>query len=366
MLPLPSLPRPGHPPGPLLVTADPELLDALLRLCAAAGVEPDICADLGSARSAWAESPLVILGDDLSDEALHCGLPRRADTFLLSTDLDDAEVWKRAGALGAAEVIFLPDGEVWLINRFADLLEGGGALLSVAVAGGRGGAGASTLACALALAATQRGLRTALVDVDPMGGGIDVLLGGETATGLRWADLHGTRGRVDGSALSAALPRLHGITVLSWDRGTPTAVPQDAIRAIVAAVRRRHEVVVVDMPRHRDQVAEEALAQCDTALLVVPSELRAIAAAAQVAALMRPLVPDLRTVVRSPSPAGLSTAEVAAGTGLPLAGELRHEAGLAEAVERGELPGSRPRSPLSRFSREFLAEELPQPESEAA
>lgn len=352
-----SPPRPDTPTRPLLVTAHPRLLDELLRLCAVTGVEPEIRGDPETARGLWSDSPLVIVGDDVSETAIHCELPHREDTVLLGTDLDDGDIWRRAAAVGADHVIFLPDAEAWLVDRLADLADRAGAAsstLCVAVVGGRGGAGASTLACALAVAAVKRGQAAALVDIDRIGGGIDVLLGGEAASGLRWPDLCGARGRVDGGALSAALPRLHGLTVLSWDRGASGAVPQDTMRAIVGAVRRRHDVVVIDMPRHTDAVAEEALAQCETGLVVIPSELRAIAAAAQVVAHLRPTVRDLRAVVRTPSPSGLSADEVADNAGLPLAGELRHEPHLIESVERGEPPGTRSRGPLARFCRDFL------------
>lgn len=353
-----SPPQPNTPARPLFVTAHPRLLDELLRLCAATGVEPEIRGDPESARSLWDESPLVIVGDDVSEVTIHCALPPREDVVLLGTDLDDGDIWRRAAAVGADHVIFLPDAEVWLGDRFADLADHAAGTTSpalcVAVVGGRGGAGASTLACALAVGAVRRGRAAALVDVDPIGGGIDILLGGEAASGLRWPDLCGARGRVDGGALSAALPRLHGLTVLSCDRGVSGGVPQDATRAVVGALRRRHDVVVVDMPRHADAAAEEALAQCGTGLVVIPSELRAIAAAAQVITHIRPVVPDLRAVVRTPSPGGLSADEIADNAGLPLAGELRHEPQLIESVERGEPPGARSRGALARFCRDFL------------
>lgn len=351
---------------PLFVTGHPRLVDELLRLCAVTGVEPDLRADAGTVHEVWESSPLVVVGDDVSEQAAHCGLPRRDDIVLLGTDLDDGDIWRRAVAVGADHVIFLPDAEAWLVDRLADIADGATAALCVAVVGGRGGAGASTLACALAVGAVRRGRTAALVDVDPLGGGVDVLLGGEAASGLRWPDLSGARGRVDGRALSAALPRLHGLTVLSWDRGGPAGVPQDAMRAIVGAVRRRHDVVIVDLPRRTDPVAEEALSQCATGLVVIPAELRAIAAASQVVALLRPVVRDLRAVVRTPSPSGLSSDEVATNAGLPLAGEVRHESGLIEAVERGEPPGTRARSPLARFCRDFLDAAIPEPRPEAA
>jgi secretion/DNA translocation related CpaE-like protein len=193
------------------------------------------------------------------------------------------------------------------------------------------------------------------VDLDPLGGGLDVVLGGEDQSGLRWSDLASARGRIDGGALSDALPHLHGLTVLSWDRGRPARLLPDTVRSVVRAVRRRHDVAVLDVPRHTDPVAEEALRGCDTGLLVVPAEARALAAAAQALARIRPVLRDVRVVVRRPGPSGLAADVVARGLGVPLAGELRFEAGLSAAVERGDPPGGRSRGPLARFCRAYIA-----------
>ncbi|MGR6997249.1 hypothetical protein ACU686_02660 [Yinghuangia aomiensis] len=78
-------------------------------------------------------------------------------------------------------------------------------------------------------------------------------------------------------------------------------VPQEATRAIVSALRRRHDLTVVDIPRRPDPAAEEAFGQCVLGLVVIPAELRAVAAAVHVAEWLRPVVADLRAVVRGPS-----------------------------------------------------------------
>ncbi|MFI6584761.1 septum site-determining protein Ssd [Embleya sp. NPDC050493] len=347
---------PPRPARPLLVTGDPALLDELLRLCAAAGIEPEVQPDPGAARTAWPAAPLVIVGDDVTPGLARCGLPRREDVVLIGADLDDGDVWRRALDVGADHVVFLPDAEAWIVDRLGDVAEGTGPdAHTIAVLGGCGGSGASTLACALAVTAGRRGLNAALVDVDPLGGGLDVLLGGEDESGLRWPDLASARGRIDGGALSDALVHLHGLTVLSWDRERPPGIPPDTIRSVVRAVRRRHDLAVLDVPRHADSAGAEALRQCDTGLLVVPAEVRALAAAAQVSARIGPMLRDLRAVVRQPSSSGLTSEAAARGLGLPLAGELRPEAGLSAAAERGDPPGLRSRGPLARFCREYLA-----------
>ncbi|MFD8757164.1 septum site-determining protein Ssd [Kitasatospora sp. NPDC059577] len=347
--------------GPLVVTGDDALAEHLLRLCAAAGTEPRLIRGAPPTRELWEGAPLVLVGDD---QAVHCSeLGRRGGVLLLGLDLDDPGVWVRAVRLGAEHVLFLPDAEAWLLDRIADAAEGGGPpAVTVAVLGGRGGAGASTLACALAVTSARTGRRTMLVDGDPLGGGLDILLGGETARGLRWPDLAGSRGRVSGAELARALPalkRLSALACLSWDRGDTLTVPPEAMRSVLAASRRRGGLVVVDVPRHLDAAAGQALEQSDLALLVVPAELRAVAAADRVAAAARMRLGDVRVVVRPVRAGGLPAHRIARGLRLPLAGELEAEPGLAPDVEKGVPPGSRESGPLARFCATFLNEVLP-------
>lgn len=335
---------------PLLLTADPDALDDLLRLAATAGVDVDVAADVPSARSRWPGAPLVLVGPDLVEPVARSRLPRRGGVVVLGRDLDDAGIWQRAVAVGAEQVVFLPDAEPWLVEALADAAEGQGREgLLVAVVGGRGGAGATTLSAALALSAVRRELATLLLDGDPLGGGVDLVFGGESVPGLRWPELAATRGRVPAAALAQALPAMPvggGLRVLSWDRGDPAVLPADAVRAVLTAARHTCDLVVADLPRSLDDAGREVLAAAATTLLVVPAEVRATAAAGRVAARVVPLCRDVRLVVRGPAPSGLTAAHVVRALGLPLAGDLRPEPGLDAALERGEPPGRRPRSPL--------------------
>ncbi|WTQ59127.1 septum formation initiator [Streptomyces sp. NBC_00158] len=344
----------GGPGGgrPLIITEDPLLLDDLLRLCAAAGAEPHVRhavperGGAGTEGTGWDCAPLVLVGDDAARRVR--GAPRRDGVFLVGRDLDDPFVWQRAVEIGAQEVLRLPDAEGVLVDRIADVAEGAGRpALAVGVIGGSGGAGASTLACALALRAAKGGERTILIDADPLGGGMDVLLGGEGAEGLRWPDFAASRGRVGAGALEESLPELHALRVLSWDRGERVVVPPAAMRSVVAAARRRGGVVVVDLPRRVDEAVAEALAQLDLVLLVVPGELRSVAAAGRVAAGVRMVARDVRVVVRGRCPDGLDAEAVAGLLGAPLAGEVPGEVGLPGRVAEGEPPGAR--GTLARF-----------------
>lgn len=368
----------------LIVTEDEELLDDLLRLCAAAGAEAEVVHGAPHDRMAWAEwggakawekAPLVLVGDDCAGPhglgaaagGEPSGILRRPGVLLVGKDMDDPGVWERGARIGAEGVVMLPDAESWLTGRIADASERvGRPALTVGVLGGRGGAGASTLACALAVTAAREGRRTMLVDGDALGGGLDVLLGGERTEGLRWPAFAESRGRVGGGALEESLPRLHDLSVLSWDRGDSVLIPADAMRSVLSAARRRGGVVVVDLPRRVDETVAEALAQTDLGLLLVPAELRAVAAAHRVASRTQMVLRDLRAVVRTPGGPGgprgygpgLDESEVARLLRLPLAGELPWEPGLLEAAERGVPPGARAGGVLARFCREFWAQAL--------
>ncbi|MBT1183875.1 septum formation initiator [Streptomyces sp. CJ_13] len=353
---------------PLIITEDPLLLDDLLRLCAAAGAEPHVrhgvpeqsgtggtggtggAAGVEEVRGGvgWESAPLVLVGDDAARRVR--GAPRRDGVFLVGRELDDPLVWRRAVEIGAEEVLRLPDAESRLVDRIADVVEGAGKpALAVGVIGGSGGAGASTLACALAIRAARAGERTILIDGDPLGGGMDVLLGGEGAEGLRWPDFAGSRGRVGAGALEESLPELHALRVLSWDRGERVVVPPAAMRSVLAAARRRGGVVVVDLPRRVDEAVAEVLAQLDLVLMVVPGELRSVAAAGRVAAGVRMVARDVRVVVRGRCPGGLDAETVAGLLGVPLAGEVPVELGLPGRVAEGEPPGAQRRGALARF-----------------
>lgn len=364
-----SASAPLGPCRPLVVTDDPDLLDEVLRLCAAAGVEPEVSAELSSARTAWGSAPAVVVGASAARSRAKVleGLPRRDGVLLVGLDGSDASVWESAVAVGAEEVLLLPRDEVQLVDILSETGDGSpGPGLLVAVVGGRGGAGASTLAAGLAMSAPRAGWTSTLIDADPLGGGLDMVLGAEDAAGARWPDLGAAKGRITAGTLENALPRMEGVSVLSWDRGDLFDVPAEAMHAVLSAARRGTDLVVVDLPRRFDAAAEVALTSADITLLLVPAEVRAAAAATRVAAAAGLLTADLRLVVRGPGPAGLPSSGIATALALPLAGELRLDPALPMAAERGEPPIRRRRGSLSAFCDPFLASALPPARRSAA
>ena len=83
----------GHTRRPLLVTSDPDVLEELLRLSAATGVELDVTPDAAGARRYWSSATLVLVAVDAAAGCARLRLPRRAGVVLLVDDLDDAGVW---------------------------------------------------------------------------------------------------------------------------------------------------------------------------------------------------------------------------------------------------------------------------------
>ncbi len=340
---------------PLVVTADPLLLDELLRLAAAGGTEVDVAPDAAAARLRWSLAPLVVVGGDQVEEFLHVRLPRRSRVVLVGWGDRPDPAWAVAERVGADHVALLPTAQAWLVDQFADR-GGGGSGRVVAVLGGRGGAGASVLAGGLATTGARGKLRTLLVDADPYGGGLDLVLGWEDLGGPRWPSLAMAEGRLDAGAFVRALPTRGDLVMISFDRGEPLPLPAHAMAAALDAGRRARDLVVVDLPRHLDDAAVAALQAADHVFLVVPAELRATAAATVVAKAAAAHCAELSVVVRGPAPGRLRPKEVARSVGFPLAGYLRPDPSLGRRLERGEAPAAGGRGPLADLCRRLVAD----------
>jgi len=325
---------------PLLVSNDPELVDDVLRLASANGVDLHLAADAEAARARWSTSPLVLVGGDLAGAVAGTRPIRRPDVILVTRSASD-EDWRSAVAMGAEHVAALPDAERWLIDRLADGAEGESRHgIVLAVVGAGSGSGASTFAASLALAGAARGLRTLLVDVDPCSGGIDLLLGIEDEPGTRWSDLAGARGRIRAADLAGSLPGSQGVSVLSCGR-TPADPPStEVVSAVLDAGERGFDLVVADVGRVLDGATIAVVARSRQALVVTSNHVAPVAAAARLLRRVESSAAAVGVVVRLD---GSGVSDEAIRSVLPhhILGRLPRSAGLSARADDGEPPSQR-------------------------
>lgn len=331
----------------LLLTASSSLGEQVRRAAVVARARVEVATAPGEARRRWGEAPLVLVGADVA--ASLRGPSRRGGVVLLC-EHGSTDDYRLAVEVGAEHVAVLPEAAGWLVQRMADAAEGVRAGPVVGVLGARGGVGATTLLAALGRAAAAAGLATVLVDADPLGAGLDLLLDSDDEPGLRWHDLALTQGRLPSGSLAEALPRADGLALLTAAPVRPAPPSPAALDAVLPALARGHDLVLVDLPRRLDDPARTALRRCRTTLLVVPADPRSVAGAALLAPAVAADCADVRLVVRA---VGGDPQEVGRVLGCPVAGVLRHDQRLARRDREGDpLPR---RAWLARACRHLLA-----------
>lgn len=327
-----------------MVIDDPELAAGTERIAAAVGARP--VRTPAAARRSWRAAAAIVLDESGARRCVLAGMPRRDGIVLVGADEPSAAAWSAAIDVGAQVLCALPAQEADLVRHLAAAVESGpvggrgGAVL--AVAAGRGGGGASVFAAALGMTAAD----ALLVDLDPCGGGIDLLLGVESAPGLRWPELQVHSGRLSWVSLHEVLPRRRALSILSGTRSSHD-IDAGAVAAVVDAARRGGATVVCDIPRHLTPAAICALQFADLVVVVTPCDVRAIAATTATLGVLRHSNPAVGLVVRGPSPGGLLAREVADAVAAPLLAAMRPEPMLDRRLEQGGLRLRR-RSPLSR------------------
>lgn len=340
----------GAAPAVLAAVCDPELSANVDRVIAAAGLRM-ASVDVPTRRG-WLAAAAVVLDEDSVRRCVQRGLPRRDGVLVVGCGAPAAGTWTAALEVGAQQVCVLPAEEGELLRHLAEAAEAGPAPIRsgrvIGVTPGRGGAGASVFAAALAHCAGE----ALLVDADPCGGGIDLLLGGEAAAGLRWPDLQVQRGRLTWSSVREVLPRRDGVSFLAGTRSFHDIDP-GALAAVLDAGRRAGLTVLCDIPRSFTPASVAALAVTDLAVVVTTCDVRGAAAAAAVVSVLSTVNAAVGLVVRGPSPGGLRADEVAAAAAAPLLAAMRPDPALARRLEHGGLRVGR-RSPLAVAARTVL------------
>lgn len=221
----------------------------------------------------------------------------------------------------------------------------------ISLVGAVGGAGTSTLAAAVARTASLKHAPV-VVDAHRNSGGLDLLFGIEEQPGARWGELALGEGNVDRAQLLRALPQTSdGIAVLSTARSgvaeTPGSAPAQADVDRVTEVLGAGGLTVVD--------AEAGLhpTRCDHAVIVTPTEVRAAAAAAHLAAEYRAANIPASVVMRHRVWSGMDADEMAHVTKTEVIAEVRNTPKLVRATELTGLPQRLPKS-LSAAAEKIL------------
>ncbi|MDR0960638.1 MAG: P-loop NTPase [Propionibacteriaceae bacterium] len=318
----------------LLVSEDPSLIHACNASAAASGSSLRTLSRRDEIDALWRTAPSVLVGADLASAVAAWELPRRGEISLLASEETTQQACAWSMALGAP-VITVPDGARWLSRALA-----GGRTIDtgvvVAVTSGTGGIGASTVAVGLAVLGARAGSRCALVDLDWLGGGIDLLFGAEGATGWRWDKLRSASGQI--ADIAPMLPTAEGVTFVSMERQGSVAPPPEAVMAVVDCLARGFDLVIIDGGRLGATWAADNVGVATMTLVVTGQSVRQVAATR--AALDHYPDSHRELVVRTRRHGAIPVDAVAETIGLPIIATVPETIGLAGLADQGIAPGA--------------------------
>ena len=225
----------------------------------------------------------------------------------------------------------------------------------IGVVGGSGGVGVSVLTAAIAVRAARAGLRTACLDGDRLGGGLDVTLGIEQERGVRWPDLAGARGAIDGPELLRRLPAVDGVAVLSFDRARDVRLTAEIVHEVLNALSVAADLVVVDLPRPDHEDFGALAPSVEAMVLLAGSGICDLAGASAIAEHLIRACPNVWLCLRTSGRGSHFADTVAGALDLPLLAVIREEPSLAADLLHGIPPGSSAKGALAAAADTVLA-----------
>ena len=307
----------------LLVTRDEILAAQFQKMCAVTQSELVVVAEITTESLSGAYRVFV-------DQSLAPQMFNHEQVVVLATDGITTSTWQLAMQLKAQHVEVLPTQTEWLLEHLVPPVDSHAHIVVVTPV--VGGAGASTVACALAAQYVQQGLNVCLVDTDLGAGGLDVVMGCEQEPGMRWSDLSQLQGAVAGNELFDSLIVSKGIHVLAPKRGQ-FHIEFAQISNVIETVATACDVVIIDTPRLAEPLTQQILELSHDALLVLPTTVQA-------SSLLTALHTTLTgkrcgLVVRQVPGSGLTPLGVAQAIEMPLRASLPTDARIVEQVEQG-------------------------------
>lgn len=245
---------------------------------------------------------------------------------LVIGDREDLNFYRQVTrGLGVLEYLYLPLMRDMVARYFGPLIASGApsheAILGgrvVTVTGARGGAGASTIAASLAwYYGVEAKRHTVLLDADLHRGNAALLLGAKTSPGLRTA--LEAPDRIDELLVERAAQevskRLH-ILAAEEHLTDPLQYTPDAATQLVAALRHRYNMVIIDVPCSPLPMHSDLLKLAHQRVLVMDPTLASVRDMLRLLALPNGPAQSRRGVVvlnRDPIPGGLNRRQLEEG-----------------------------------------------------
>ncbi|MEJ6018781.1 septum site-determining protein Ssd [Corynebacterium sp. H113] len=346
----------------VVAAADSALAEEVATVIAATGRTMVTVTRVNPTDAAWRRAPAVIVDIEAAEQLTECESELGDSLFVVHLDGEEPD-WDLAADVGASAVMALPSCGVDLVEELGRCDVPVAAPKSrptsskigrsprpalratsrrgraLAIVPAVGGAGASVVAAAMAMGASKEG-PAILVDADPYSGGADLLVGIEHVPGIRWPDVRAESGRLDFTALMAALPQIPaGPAVLTGSRSRDDdgwTITETAVASVVDSVVSTGGTAVVDVPG-AEWLDEDVVKQVDLVVLVVPLTVRAVAAASRCTTLLQSMGTEVVAVTRGPSWGGVTAADVEYATGLEVIAELPYLKRLAREIENDGL-----------------------------
>lgn len=324
----------------LLATRDSSLIDAVAATALALGTVVTVVGEREELRGAWQGAAVRLVGVDMVARAAEM-VGGDGRTWVVGQP--DASLLAASAELGAP-ALALPQSSL----RLAEVLTRGNdpepSATVVAFYGGSGGVGTSSVTVAAALMAARRDVAVAAIEFADCGGGLDLLMGLETARGVRWGELGDASGEL--GRLDELLPTNDGVSVLGMGREAVTRPTRPAVAAVLRSLGRSKELILVDagLGQRLDWLGVVQ------PVVVVAAHVRGVAAARMAAQEHGPARAQL--LVRTGPGAALPPSAVADALGLPLLGTLRHDRAVPRLAATGAGIVS---SPARRYRRDVNA-----------
>jgi pilus assembly protein CpaE len=225
---------------------------------------------------------------------------------------------------------------------------------TVAVFGPRGGVGTTFLATNLAAACSAKDADTVLVDLDPFFADVTTALSIDDEAVPTIAELAPVANELTGEHLERVLHRhpLGFRILLAPHRPMGSGLDPAVVTASVRALRARHQVVLLHLPRALDEPTRAALEQADMVLLVVTLDVLALQDARRALEVLRAsgLEERCRLVLNRVGRGEIVPDDAERVLGLRPVAMIREDRAVRRAQDRGQVVAGRSTPAARRVS----------------